>query len=209
MSNYNTQLQSNNTDLQSLINKARNLPDAVNIDDELSTQDDLIAQIQAAVDNLPEAGCGEPTLQSKTVTPSTSSQTVTADSGYDGLNTVTVKGDANLVPANIVSGKSIFGVVGTYSGGSSGGSSSIETCTVQISLDGPPMGMTTYYYTDENFNVKSITTDAGLLVVPKNTIVAISGWSASSTASGCTQLFYMMGFAAYQITGNTQFTFTP
>lgn len=56
MSNYNTQLQSNNTDLQSLINKARNLPDAVNIDDELSTQDDLIAQIQAAVDNLPEAG---------------------------------------------------------------------------------------------------------------------------------------------------------
>lgn len=68
------------------------------IDSELSTQDDLIAQIQAAVDSLPEAGCGEPTLQSKTVTPSTSSQTVTADSGYDGLNTVTV----NAIPSTYV-----------------------------------------------------------------------------------------------------------
>ena len=60
------------------------------IDSELSTQDDLIAQIQAAVDSLPEAGGAEPTLQNKTVTPTTSSQTVSADSGYDGLNTVTV-----------------------------------------------------------------------------------------------------------------------
>lgn len=68
------------------------------IDNELTAQDDLIAQIQAAVDNLPEAGCGEPTLQSKTVTPSTSSQTVTADSGYDGLNTVTV----NAIPSTYV-----------------------------------------------------------------------------------------------------------
>lgn len=68
------------------------------INNELTAQDDLIAQIQAAVDNLPEAGCGEPTLQSKTVTPSTSSQTVTADSGYDGLNTVTV----NAIPSTYV-----------------------------------------------------------------------------------------------------------
>lgn len=53
-----------------------------------------------------------PTLQSRTVTPSSSTRYITADSGYDGLSQVTVYGDSNLVSSNIKSGVSIFGVSG-------------------------------------------------------------------------------------------------
>ena len=57
------------------------------------------------------------TRQAKTVTPSAADQTVSPDSGYQGLSEVTVEGDADLVPGNIKNGVDIFGITGTYSGG--------------------------------------------------------------------------------------------
>ena len=79
-----------------------------------------LSDITTKVENI------EPKLQSKTATPSASSQTIKPDTGYNGLSQVTVSGDANLKAENIAEGVSIFGVTGTHSGGG------IETCTVDL-----------------------------------------------------------------------------
>ena len=68
-----------------------------------------------------------------TITPGTTDQTAVATNTYVG-GAITVKGDANLVAGNIVSGKSIFGVVGTATAGGSGGDTSIEDAFVTKTL---------------------------------------------------------------------------
>lgn len=59
------------------------------------------------------------TQGAKTVTPTTTEQIAVA-SGLYTTGDVVVAGDANLVPANIAQGVSIFGVAGTHSGGGGG-----------------------------------------------------------------------------------------
>ena len=57
-----------------------------------------------------------PVLQEKTVTPATLPTVIGADEGYTGLSQVTVNPDTNLKAENIRSGKTIFGVDGSFVG---------------------------------------------------------------------------------------------
>lgn len=57
-----------------------------------------------------------PTQGANTITPSTSTKTAVASGRYT-TGEVTVKGDSNLVAANIKKGVTIFGVAGTLDGG--------------------------------------------------------------------------------------------
>lgn len=58
-----------------------------NAGDEVDDQNGIL---QTLIQTIETKQKGEPTLQSKTVSPSTSQQVVEADDGYDGLDTVTV-----------------------------------------------------------------------------------------------------------------------
>ena len=56
---------------------------------------------------------GSPTLQTRYVTPSASTQYINPQTGYDGLNQCVVYGDSDFISSNIKKRKSIFDVAGT------------------------------------------------------------------------------------------------
>lgn len=81
-----------------------------------SNNNDLTAILET-INNLP-TGEVEVTLQEKTITPTTSNQTITPDENYDGLSKVTINGvtsaiDSDIKATNIRKGIDILGVTGT------------------------------------------------------------------------------------------------
>ena len=93
--------------------------------------------------------------------------------------------------------------IGNISGGAS-----IETCAITIKRSSPMPDTPTYYFTDTNMMSQSISERNGTITVPKNTIVAITGWTTMSTHSGnCTQLFCEIGQSAYLIRGDCILTY--
>lgn len=116
MSNYNSTLQSNNTDLQAILNQINELPEATG-----GEQATPVISVSSNGLITATAGTKSATKQlafqaAKTITPTATSQIAVSSGYYTGGN-ITVAGDSNLVPSNIVSGKSIFGVTGTATAG--------------------------------------------------------------------------------------------
>lgn len=116
--------------------------DAINTENDnfntnLASQNDLIGQIKTALEGKSNPS-STPSLQDKTITPTAEQQIVMADSDYDGLSKVTITGDSNLVPENIASGKTIFGVTGSYEG--SGETSSTVISITITDWDGQSFG---------------------------------------------------------------------
>lgn len=73
----------------------------------------------------------DPVLQSKTVAPTGQTFTITPDDDNDGLSSVTIEGDSDLVPENIAKDVTIYGVTGTLEAES--GSETLNTTAIDYS----------------------------------------------------------------------------
>lgn len=127
-------LNNNTTQLEALLAKVNALPEAgggTNTSDATATASDILSGKTAYANGQKITG-NIAFQEAKTITPGAVDQVAIA-SGYYASGAVTVKGDSNLTASNIVSGKSIFGVVGTATAGG-GGDTSLEDAFVTGTL---------------------------------------------------------------------------
>lgn len=114
-------IKNNTTELQAILAAVEALPEAGG---EANPVVEPLNVTENGTYNAPEGVDGynpvtvyvpskEPVLQSKTYTPSGVAESVTPDSGYDGLSLVRINGEPNLKPENIVADETVYGVVGT------------------------------------------------------------------------------------------------
>lgn len=77
---------------RSYVDKLEEIKTEEDLTSELTEQANALTELEVIAYNLPDKGSSqEPILQDKEVTPTKETQIVTADEGFDGLNSTTVK----------------------------------------------------------------------------------------------------------------------
>ena len=162
--NYNSILQSNNTDLQAIL---------------------------TTINELPNAGGGDPVLQDKTVTPTTSQQTITADSNYDGLSKVTVNAmptATQATPAITVNASGLITATATQTAGyvTAGSKSATKQLAFQAAKTITPttasqIAVSSGYYTGGSVTVAG---DSNLVAGNIKSGVSIFGVNGTYVGSG-------------------------
>ena len=121
------------------------------------------------------------TQAAKTVTPGTSQQTA-VESGRYTTGAVVVAGDSNLVPENIVSGKTIFGVTGTAE---TGGGASVETASVTFRNVSPFPATFEAWVVNGDIEAEMITA-FGTYTVLKNSFIYFASGNVMGPGNGVT-----------------------
>lgn len=146
-------------------------------------------------DDFPTAISGistgeEANLQSKSVTPSTSLQSVVADTGYDGLSSVSVSAvtsaiDSGITAGNIKSGVVILGVTGTYTDSGDAAAGDIRTGK-KAWVDGAEVTGNVAVKSGADLTVsgKTVTVPAGIYDSQAQKSVADGAATPNATVSG-------------------------
>lgn len=134
-------------------------------------------------------------LQTKNITPTAAGGDVLPDTGYDGFSKVTLPAEANLIPANISEGVSIFGVTGTAQTATFDIAAFFARTLTALSLGIPTIGDYAFY---QNSALQTFT-DTALATLGQHAFdgcTALSSFIASAALSvlkayafnGCTAL---------------------
>ena len=150
-----------------------------------------LQELLEKVNNLPNAGGSDPVLQDKTITPTISVQTVTADYGYDGLDTVTVNAmptATQATPAITINASGLITATATQTAGyvAAGSKSATKQLAFQAAKTITPTttsqtAVSSGYYTGGAVTVKG---DSNLVAGNIKSGVSIFGVNGTYVGSG-------------------------
>lgn len=177
------------------------------------------AQMATAIASIPTGGGGTVNLQSKTATPTTAQQTITADAGYDGLSDVIVdampSGTAGTPTANkTVNGHtatvtpSVTNTTGYISGGTISGTPVTVSASELVSGSDTITANGTVDVTDLASIVVDVPTGGGASNIVQGTFVGTTTGAAMSVDPGYTGNGYPVACIVWPdggFIGNTTF----